>query len=264
MLPTWYTAVKRANETGEPVVMPLWAEFGEIADLHKVDTSVLVADALLVAPVMKSDVAVLSVIKPPGRWYHFRSGDELLGNGEVPAGLDEIPVFVRGGKIVAQYSKVAMSTREILARPLTLYIALDESQKATGELYLDDGETYDYVRKVFLRRQFTYANNLLTCRTLGTQTMPKELVGLKINRIVVYGLTARGDAPTMIVEGMNLGFETDFSLTVEKSASEFPLLPVPILLIGFVVLVAILLIVVSRRRRFMGELFGIKDAKYQV
>lgn len=39
--------------------------------------------------------------------------------------------------------------------PFTLHVALDKTDRARGELYLDDGETYEHQKGDFIWREFT-------------------------------------------------------------------------------------------------------------
>jgi alpha 1,3-glucosidase len=137
--------------------------------------------------VVTSLAGAVAVTKPPGRWYDFFTGKELLKDETVPVALADIPVYIRGGKIVPQFSQAGMSTKEMLGTPLTLHIALDGEQKAAGELYLDDGETYNYTKGVFLRRRFVYEQGTLKSEDLGGEKVPEELKRTKIDQVVLYG-----------------------------------------------------------------------------
>jgi alpha 1,3-glucosidase len=190
MLPMWYTAVRNANLTGEPVVQPLWMEFQQIPLFHASETLVLVANALLVAPVAAPVPATVEIVKPPGRWFRFSDGIELAASVNVTVLLDEIPVFIRGGKIVPAYTKAALSTKEILATPITLHVALDEHGRANGTLYLDDGETHRFMDGEYLLKRFYFANGVLSSKTAG-RSVPQGLVGMRIDRVVIYNQIKR-------------------------------------------------------------------------
>jgi alpha-glucosidase (family GH31 glycosyl hydrolase) len=184
MLPLWYTAVRNANLTGEPVVQPLWFEFPDEEALHTVESEVLVGGALLVAPAIAPRPMAVLVVKPPGKWYSFVDGIELVADANLAVGLSEVPVYIRGGRIVPAYTKSAMTTQEILATPITLHIALDEKGTAVGSLYLDDGETHKFLEGEFLKKTFTFADGVLSSTTTGK--VPEQLAAMIIDQLVFY------------------------------------------------------------------------------
>jgi alpha 1,3-glucosidase len=185
LLPLWYTAVRKANLTGEPVVKPLWFEFPSVAELHTLETEVLVANSILVVPIATPSPARVTVIKPPGRWYRFFNGTELTKDVNLSVPLSDIPVYIRGGKIVPIYSRYALSTKEILTTPITLHIALDENGHAEGDLYLDDGETHAFLTGQYLQKRFEFSNGALRSFTEGG-TIPDKLAGIRLERLVIY------------------------------------------------------------------------------
>jgi alpha 1,3-glucosidase len=46
--------------------------------------------------------------------------------------------------------------------PFTLVIALNSSQAAEGELYIDDGSSFGFLEGAFIHRRFIFANGKLT------------------------------------------------------------------------------------------------------
>jgi hypothetical protein len=94
--------------------------------------------------------------------------------------------------------------------------------------------------------------------------VPKELLRLKIDKIVLYGVKGREDGKSVIHRATNIYMETDFSLLVEQGTKEFPWFSMPMLLISFVILLMALIVVLSRRRHCLPEFLGIKAEKYQV
>jgi alpha-glucosidase (family GH31 glycosyl hydrolase) len=186
LLPFWYTAIRNANLTGEPVVQPLWMEFPNVSEFHTIESEVIVGNSILVVPIVTPKPLEVFVMKPPGKWYDFFNGRELVKSGNVSVSLSEIPVFIRGGKIVPMYTKTAMSTKEILATPITLLIALDERGKAFGNLYLDDGETNLFMEGEYLQKSFAFENGILTSKTFGKK-VPEVIAQMRIDRVIVYG-----------------------------------------------------------------------------
>jgi len=87
--------------TGRPIMCALELVY---PDLEPVADQYLLGPDLLVAPVLEAGCALRRVILPPGHWSDlFSPGRTFSGPGviSVEVGPDDIPVFVRGGAILA-------------------------------------------------------------------------------------------------------------------------------------------------------------------
>ena len=60
----------------------------------------------------------------------------------LPAPVDHIPIHVRGGHIVPMQGP-GMTTVASRKNPFSLLVALDDAGSASGEVYLDDGDSLD-------------------------------------------------------------------------------------------------------------------------
>lgn len=60
----------------------------------------------------------------------------------LPAPTDHIPIQVRGGYIIPM-QEPGMTTEASRKNPFSLLVALDETGSASGDVYLDDGESLD-------------------------------------------------------------------------------------------------------------------------
>lgn len=68
--------------------------------------------------------------------------------------------------------------------PFTLYIALDSNQQASGYLYIDDAESFEYKNKKYLYVRFTFEDNTLKSELVDKTDYPtKEW----IERLVILG-----------------------------------------------------------------------------
>jgi len=121
-----------------------------------VDDQYLVGSDLLVKPVTAPGVVETAVKFPTDdSWYDAESLKIVAEKGNpggfnaitVPSDIDTIPVFQRGGSIIARKLRLRRSTHMMTHDPYTLYIALDSSMKAVGSLYMDDEETFDHETK---------------------------------------------------------------------------------------------------------------------
>lgn len=116
---------------------------------------------------------------------------------QVNVDMESIPVFLRGGHIIPRKERARRSTAQMAKDPFTLWIALDSSGSASGDLYLDDGHSFAYQRGSYLHRQFSFSKGVLTNEAAETSSavLPVKAGKLSmpntIERIVVMGLKGK-------------------------------------------------------------------------
>jgi alpha 1,3-glucosidase len=184
----WYTHSIYYNWTGRPPTVPLFYEWPEVESLHRNEDDVLVGDAILVSGVFVKDAKTRHVEKPPGNWYEFRNGRPFLESGDVPVTIDDIPLHIRGGRIVPYYPKAVKTVIDTIPTPLTLIVAMDDNGAATGSLYLDDGVTYNYTLGGYLHRKFVYESGKLhwTKADAKEKETPEFLKKSVVDTLVFY------------------------------------------------------------------------------
>ncbi|ETE61989.1 Neutral alpha-glucosidase AB, partial [Ophiophagus hannah] len=147
LLPFWYTLFYQ----------PLWVEYPQDPTLYPIDDEYLLGDALLVHPVTAQGARGV-----------------------------QIPVYQRGGSIVARKERVRRSSDCMQNDPYTLYVALGPQGTAQGELFVDDGHTYNFETKgEYLHRLFRFSGNVLTASSAdpkGSFETPAW-----IERVVILG-----------------------------------------------------------------------------
>ncbi|GMF82811.1 unnamed protein product [[Candida] boidinii] len=87
-------------------------------------------------------------------------------------------------------SRYRRSTKLMKYDPYTLVIALDENFKAIGNLYIDDGETFNNENNDdFIYLQFEFDNGILNSKIIDggdlTKIFVKSLDQVKIEKIVI-------------------------------------------------------------------------------
>ncbi len=99
LLPYLNTLAWQAYLTGCPIARPMFLEFPGEPSLLDCDDQLMLGSALLAAPVLESGARTRTVRFPAGDWYDFWTGAHYQGPVvcEVPAPLDQLPLFVRGG-----------------------------------------------------------------------------------------------------------------------------------------------------------------------
>src|SRR5688500_1850269 len=109
---------------------------------------------ILVAPVLRPEVAHRGVFLPAGDWYDFWTGQRHTGSRGigVPVTLSSIPIFIRGGAFVFG-QPVVQHTGEMAGKPLQ--VTLFPGGNSERWLYEDAGNGFEYQRGGFARRRFS-------------------------------------------------------------------------------------------------------------
>jgi alpha-glucosidase len=214
ILPYFYTLFHEAHTTGSTVMRALAWEFPTDPSLAAVDTQFLLGPSIMVVPVLAPHATSVRGVFPGLKhgevwydWYTQTAVDAKPGvNTTIPAPLGHIPVFVRGGSVVPM-QEPALTTKEARGTPWSLLVALGGSGTATGQLYLDDGESNapdDTLDVTFSVKESSLSarakgswealNPLATVTVLGVSTQPDAV---KLNGIPVpasgvqYNATSR-------------------------------------------------------------------------
>lgn len=216
LLPLWYTLFQEASTEGVPIIRPMFFEFPSDELTYRMDDQFMVGDALLVKPVTTAGATHSEVYFAGNeKWFDFYDGQVKRGPGvqSVPSPAYKIPVYQRAGTIIPKREKPRRSSKEMENDPFTLVIAVDSNGEASGRLYLDDGESFEYTRGDYILREFKVQGRVLTSRSLNRQESETEwsfirrFSSLKVERIVFQGLSGPvsrvviGDRPTAVESG---------------------------------------------------------------
>jgi len=143
LLPYLYGLFCEAEASGAPVWRPLaWDHPGD-PEAVAVDDQVAIGRDLLAAPVLARGARRRSVYLPAGTWFGFEDGARWIGprRVDVAAPLERIPLFARGGSVIATRSPV-LHVGEAPHEPLVLEVFPGGEGAAT--VIEDDGETLAY------------------------------------------------------------------------------------------------------------------------
>jgi alpha 1,3-glucosidase len=205
LLPYWYTLAHLTNATGQPIVRPLWWEFG--ADWGDVDDRVMIGDALLVVPFLNEKAEPIAVDLPVGRWFDYRSGVEVAGKIVARFGSGRPVVFLRGGKIVPYWEVVRKAAAYSYGDPISLLVAVDSAGKACGEVYLDDPDGLEYFDGNFLNRRLEIAAGVLAPKKTGSGNAAYEdKCQVQLGTVIVVGIN--NPPETVMVGNRVVPFET--------------------------------------------------------
>ena len=70
--------------------------------------------------------------------------------------------------------------------PYTIVVALDENAKAEGDLYIDDGSSFDYTDSHYVFGTFKFETSILSYRARHSNHSGS---GLEVERIILLGIS---------------------------------------------------------------------------
>ncbi|KAJ4946512.1 hypothetical protein JOQ06_024178 [Pogonophryne albipinna] len=215
LLPYWYLQFYHAHRTGEPIMRPLWVEYPEDPATFALEDEFLIGRDLLVHPVTEEGARGVTAYLP-GKdqvWFDVHTFQKHNGaqNLYIPVTMSSIPVFQRGGSIIPRKIRVRRSSSCMMQDPYTLYVALNLQRTAEGELYIDDGHTFNY-EKEFIHRRLSFANNVLSSVNLAPEA--QFSTGSWIERIVILGASKPSKVLLKTDDGQESQVEFDFDASM--------------------------------------------------
>ncbi|XP_057707085.1 neutral alpha-glucosidase AB isoform X1 [Corythoichthys intestinalis] len=212
LLPYWYQQFYHTYRTGNPVMRPLWVEYPQDPATFALEDEFLIGRDLLVHPVTEEGATGVTAYLP-GKdelWFDVHTFQKHDGgqNLYIPVTMSSIPVFQRGGSIIPRKLRVRRSSSCMEQDPYTLYVALSRQRTAEGELYIDDGHTFNFENKEFIHRRLSFANNQLSSVNLSPEA--HFLTHSTIERIVILGVSKPRKATLRTADGQTSQLEFDF------------------------------------------------------
>uniref|UniRef100_A0A8C7ZAV1 Glucosidase II alpha subunit b n=1 Tax=Oryzias sinensis TaxID=183150 RepID=A0A8C7ZAV1_9TELE len=221
-LPYWYQQFYHAYRTGEPVMRPLWVEYTQDPATFAVDDEFLIGQNLLVHPVTEEGARGVTAYLPGKEevWFDIHTFQKHNGaqNLYIPVTMSSIPVFQRGGSIIPRKMRVRRSSSCMEHDPYTLYAALNARGVAEGELYIDDGHTFNYEKKEFIHRRLSFSNNVLSSVYVQRSSFclkhkSTSMIKSKFRRQLEFDFDASMSVVTVRKPGMNAG--ADWTVTLQ-------------------------------------------------
>jgi alpha-D-xyloside xylohydrolase len=139
LIPYLFSEAKVAAENGLPLLRHLVIEYQDDPTVFNIEDQFLCGRNLLIAPMLtKNDCR--KVYLPQGTWYDFWTGERYMGRQwiTVVAGLEKIPVFVRGGTVLP-LAQAVQCTNELSCKDLTMRVYPDGTGQAALDFYTGSG-----------------------------------------------------------------------------------------------------------------------------
>jgi alpha-glucosidase len=160
MLPYLYNLFFDQEESGEPILRPLFLEFPEEKEEAApfLDSEFLVGRSVLQCPILEGEARELYLPGKNLRWYDWFQGT-WEGGGQTLRKKDNFygtPVFIREGGVVAlQPQESNLIEKDLSAVEFHLFLRRDSEQTGAYRYRFDDGETYSYRKGIRTDFAFT-------------------------------------------------------------------------------------------------------------
>ncbi|EIW82144.1 glycoside hydrolase family 31 protein [Coniophora puteana RWD-64-598 SS2] len=179
-----YTAFHQAHQDGTPVLRPLWMNYPSDANTFPIDLQYFFGPSLLVSPVTDENSTSVTYYLPNDTFYAFPDFTPVQGSGanvtQSNVSFSDIPLHIRGGAILPLRAQGAMTTTELRKVPFEIVVAPDAQGKASGALYVDDGESITPDKTT----ELTFAYDLGLLSVKGKY----EYGPIEVERVVLLGV----------------------------------------------------------------------------
>ena len=213
MLPYNYTLAFENNQTGKPLMRPLFFEEPSNTKLLTVCESYLWGNDFLVSPITKSNVKTTSIYFPKNNnWFDFYTDKKYLAGStsQVNVSEDNIPTFVRGGSFIPMIKTIQNTSKYSLSNFNLHYYFDEKTIKSSGKLYNDDGVTqnaFDIGEFEILNFNSNIKSKIVTIK-LNVES-GKSFVGSDKNvNLKLHNIKAK----SISVDGKNILFKTNKTL----------------------------------------------------
>jgi alpha-glucosidase len=154
LFPYIYTYAREAHDKGLPLMRSVFLEYPGDENALDQNGEFLFGKELLVAPVVKKGAVTKQIYLPEGEWIDFNDGRTIYEGGQTinyKAPLNVVPLLVKKGSVIPMMP-VMQYIHEKKIFPIFFEIfPANENEKASFELYEDDGESLDYQKDTFLK-----------------------------------------------------------------------------------------------------------------
>ncbi|KAM0486610.1 hypothetical protein ACHAP7_002413 [Fusarium lateritium] len=214
LLPAWYTAFYNAAQDGSPIIRPMfWTHPSEEAGFALEDQFFVGSTGLLVKPVTEQGKESVDIWIPDDEVYYdyFTYDIQKTNKGKyltVSAPLEKIPVLLQGGHIFPRRDIPRRSSALMRFDDYTLVVSASKNGAAEGELYVDDGDTFDYEKGQYIHRKFTLSGNTLTSleaegrdtKSIKPGEWLKTMGSVHVDKIIIIGAPKVWDQKEVQVE----------------------------------------------------------------
>ncbi|KAF2740225.1 alpha-glucosidase b [Polyplosphaeria fusca] len=159
-----YTAMHQQTVDGTPMLAPVWMHYPTDSATSAIETQFFYGPSLLISPVTEPDGTSVSFYLPDDVFYDLFTLKAMDGGGKSITYNDveftDIPVHIKGGSVIPARVNSANTTKALRDEDFELLIAPDKDGKASGALYLDDGDSVN--QQGTSEIEFTFEDNTIS------------------------------------------------------------------------------------------------------
>lgn len=213
LLPTLYTLFYESSVSGAPIWKPMVYENPENSETYSIDDQFFLGNSgLLIKPVTDEGASTVDVYIPDDEnYYDFTNGQAALGTPlklkqpgtftkEVT--LADIPILFKGGNSIFTRSRYRRSSRLMRNDPYQVVIALSKDGHALGQLYVDDGESFDYKTGKFIMVNLAADTNSIEGVSFSGDEEYGKLSHLYIEKITILGMPNKVESVKVTQAGL--------------------------------------------------------------
>ncbi|XP_054985594.1 maltase-glucoamylase [Sorex araneus] len=190
LLPYLYTLMHKAHVEGSTVVRPLLHEFVNETVTWSIDEQFMLGPAILISPVLRSNTSMIKAYFPASRWLDYYTETLIESAGEhkdLEAPLNRINTHIRAGYILP-WQEPGLNTYFSRQQHMGLIIVLNESLRAEGEMFWDDGQGIDtYEKGNYLLAKFSVDQCTLKIQMIYNNYLSASNP-LKFGYITIWGI----------------------------------------------------------------------------
>ncbi|KAL2179057.1 glycoside hydrolase family 31 protein [Thermothelomyces heterothallicus CBS 202.75] len=207
LLPSWYTAFRHAHLDGTPIIKPMfYTHPSEEAGLAIEDQFFVGNTGLLAKPVTEREKTTVDVWIPDGEVYYDYFTYQVIPTVKgktvtLDAPMEKIPLLMRGGHVFARRDVPRRSSALMRWDDYTLVVTVPRENKvAEGDLYVDDGDSFEYQNGQYIHRRFVYDGAARSLRSVDAEgrdaasiqegAWMKQMRSVGVDKIVVVGAPA--------------------------------------------------------------------------
>jgi alpha-glucosidase len=190
-----YTAMHEQTQSGTPIIQPMFFAYPSDPNANSLEHQYFWGPGVLVAPVTEENSTMATFYLPDDIFYDYYTHETVRGEG-APISVSDvaytsIPLYYKGGSIVALRANSANTTTLLREENFQLIIAPGLDGNASGNLYLDDGVSLEQAATSNIK--FSYDGKSSTLTMGGTFDYD---AGVIIESITVLG---REGGPSSLV-----------------------------------------------------------------
>ncbi|UQU65823.1 ricin-type beta-trefoil lectin domain protein [Couchioplanes caeruleus] len=205
LVPYTYTLARQANQTGVPIVRPLYLNYPTYDQAYTATGEYLYGDNLLVAPITSPNDGngngSASVWVPPGTWTDYFTGASYAGPATVTitAPLSRMPLLVRSGGVVPQRTDYVHAQKDSVASQYTVNVAAGAD--GSFPVYADAGEGTGYKSGQFTTTPLSWADG---SRTFTVGATSGSFPGAPGTRAYTLRVSNSGAPAAVLVDGVQV------------------------------------------------------------